>query len=113
MGKGYAVECCARKYLTKWSGEQCCAFLSRRNVFDTFEYEFRRDGELVIVFLWKQGTRQCDYRRLNIKYRVSLQMTDGGTMIELSYIADDRYPRGLLDADLDEFFRVKLDALPC
>ena len=113
MEKGYSVECFSRQYLTRWTREQCLGFLSRKNSFDLFEYEFERGEACVINFLWKWADRLKDYRKLNIAYGISFGQTEAGTVLTLSCVEHGKNPRGILKSDLDEFFRVKLDAVPC
>ncbi len=112
MNNGYAAECFSRRYMTCWNTGQCRGFLLRRNVFDLFEYRFDQEQDM-IVFRWKWSDRQRDYRELNTQYRISFTDSDAGAVFEIAYIEDDRSPRGILDADLDEFFCIKLDAVPC
>lgn len=113
MNKGYSAECFARRYRTRWSVEQCLGFLSRKNSYDLFEFAFEQGEAYVISFLWKRSVLQMGHRELNIRYRISFERTEKGAVLTLAYAENEKYPRGMLDSDLDEFFRIKLDAIPC
>ena len=113
MDKGYAVECSEREYITQWSEEQCAGFLSRRNASDTYEYDYVCVENPTITFLWRSdGSLHKHRRSLNAGYRMFFRPGDAGTAIRISYC---RNPGGMkmTDVALDEFFRIKLDAIPC
>ena len=53
----------ARTYITKWSVDDCIMFLGRKNIYDTYEFEFKEiQGTYYITFGRMKGCCTLDVR---------------------------------------------------
>ena len=105
-----------RAYATPWTWEECLEFLRRRNAYDTMDYALtEEDGACFTIDFHCDKTawanQRLDMIRRPADYLLRPEPSASGAVFTLEYVeAPLRAP--LLNVDLDEFFRRKLDAKP-
>ena len=106
-----------RTYITKWSIEDCVMFLGRKNIYDTYEFEFKETaGSYYIIFGRRKGISTLDVRTCaGSVYSISFETWRERTKFTVKYdhIEENMYglDAPLIDySSLDQFFCQKLDA---
>ena len=103
-----------RSYTTKWSVDDCIAFLNRKNIYDLFEFDFEcKAGQYYITFrtLWPQEAYR-HYHPSSV-YSISFEQQDGLTCFTVRFEHTEGFMSDtpfVLTEHMDQFFRKKLDA---
>ncbi len=103
-----------RSYTTKWSVDDCIAFLSRKNIYDLFEFDFEyKDGLYYITFgdLWPREAYRHHHPRT--VYSISFEQQNGLTSFTVRFDHSESLMSStpfVLTEHMDQFFRKKLDA---
>ncbi len=106
-----------RAYTTHFSPEDCVSLLSRKNVYDCFEYEFAQDGGAnTITFGAPLIPRELSLRFcLGIVFSIEFERQSNRTRFVIRFLRVENRPElgaHMSMEHLDQFFRIKLNAKP-